>query len=97
MAQLTGLRQLIVSSTSEVSAVGLRWLAALQQLTSLGLGRFLFARHANVLNTLAHHLMKDKLPYCPYAMINKVCWCCACSSNGVCCVWCSGAGWGGGG
>jgi len=69
MVQLTGLKQLKVTDPCHVSAVGLRQLAALQQLTSLGLGWF----YHSSLFILAHHLMEDNLPDYPYAIINKVC------------------------
>jgi len=71
MAQLTGLRQLVVNAPWRVSVVGLRQIAALQQLTSLGLGDF----RCNRLDTLAQHLMKDTLPDCVRALVNKVCVC----------------------
>jgi len=67
--QLTGLRQLEVFTPWQVSAVGLRQLTALQQLTSLGFGRF----SCSQLNTLADHLMNDNLLGCTYAIINQVC------------------------
>jgi len=80
LVQLTGLRQLMVDPC-RVSAVGLRHLAALRQLTSLGFG---YCSDA-VLGTVAEHLMKDNLPDCSHALINKVCgkkgilfWCCVC-------------------
>jgi len=69
LVQLTGLRQLEVWSPGWVSAMGLRQLAALSQLTSLGFGRFSHSQ----LDTLARHLMKDNLPEFSYAIINKVC------------------------
>jgi len=69
MVQLTGLRQLMVKVPWEVSAVGLRQLAAMNQLTSLGLGEVPY----NKVSTLAKHLMKDKLTWCVYALTNKVC------------------------
>jgi len=68
MVQLTGLRQLMVKVTCQMSAVGLRQLEGLQQLTSLGLGSFT----CNELNILADYLMKDDLPECLYAIINQV-------------------------
>jgi len=86
MAQLTGLRQLVVMvpedeaigpGPPQMSAVGLRQLTALTQLTSLGLGTF---DHSWQLDTLAQHLMADNLPDCEYAIINKVSgWYCACA------------------
>jgi len=69
MVQLTGLRQLMVKVPWRVSAVGLRALTGLQQLTSLGFGSF----SRSELNTLADHLMKDNLLDCLYAIINQVC------------------------
>jgi len=69
MVQLTGLKQLTVWSPGWLSAVGLRQLAALNQLTSLGFGRFYHSQP----DILAQHLMKDNLPGYPYAIINKVC------------------------
>jgi len=86
MAQLTGLRQLAVTFPWQLSAVGLRQLAALQQLTSLGLGGF----SCSQLDTLARHLMRDKpegqgLSDCVYGIVNKVCE--SCHFNGVCAVW----------
>jgi len=71
MVQLTGLRQLKVLTPCHggVSAVGLRRLAGLNQLTSLGLGYFGLSQ----LDTLARHLIKDDLPACLYALITKVC------------------------
>jgi len=79
MVQLTGLRQLVVAAFAGclwvdprvASAVGLRQLAALKQLTSLELGPF----SCSQLNSLAKHLMKDDLPGCLYSIINKVCDC----------------------
>jgi len=68
MVQLTGLRQLAVGSPGHLSAVGLRQLAALQQLTRLRFGRF----PCSELDTLADHLMQDNLPHCWHALINKV-------------------------
>jgi len=49
--------------------VGLRQLAGLQQLTSLGLGELFCSE----LDTVAEHLMKDNLADCLYAINNKVC------------------------
>jgi len=69
MAQLTGLRQLKVIFPRQVPAVGLRQLAALQQLASLGLRYF----DCSQLDTVAKHLMKDDLPDCFYNIANKVC------------------------
>jgi len=71
IAQLTGLRQLEVKLpwALMLSAVGLRQLAALQQLTSLGFGRFYFS----VLNSCAQHLMKDTMPGHTFAITNRVC------------------------
>jgi len=69
MVQLTGLRQLLVKVPREMSAAGLRQLAGLQQVTSLGLGYF----DSSQLDTVAQHLMRDHLPDCLYAIINKVC------------------------
>jgi len=71
--------------------VGLRQLTALNQLTGLGFGTF----YSPQLDTLATHLMKDKLPGNPYqyAIINKVCDCCI--HNKVCVLYGScGADWG---
>jgi len=72
LVQLTRLRQLKVPVALGLSGVGLRQLAALNQLTSLGFGTF-----QSQLNSFADHLMKDDLPGSHYAIINKVCvWCC---------------------
>jgi len=68
MVQLTGLRQLMVTFPHQVSAVGLRHLAALQQLTKLGFEYF----GSSELGPLALHLMKDNLPECLCALTNKV-------------------------
>jgi len=68
MVQLTGLRQLKVGSPRQVSAVGLRQLAGLQQVTSLGLGDVSCSK----MNSLAKLLIKDNLPGCSHALINKV-------------------------
>jgi len=69
VVELTGLRQLVATIPWQMSAVGLRQLAALQQLTSLGFGAF----YSSKLNTLAQYLMKDNLPGCLHALTNKVC------------------------
>jgi len=69
LAQLTGLRQLRFTDSYQMSAVGLRQLAALDQLTSLGLGSICNSK----LKTLAAHLMSDYLPGCLHAINNKVC------------------------
>lgn len=74
MAQLTGLRQLKVMVPREVSAVGLRQLAGLQQLTSLGfmpMVRLGNSNHSH-LDTVAKHFMRDDLPGCLYAIVNQV-------------------------
>jgi len=68
MAQLTGLRQLAVWSPGFLSVVGLRQLAALQQLTSLGLGKL----YCSGLNAVAQQLMKDDLQDCSHAIVNQV-------------------------
>jgi len=68
LAQLTGLRQLTVDMPKDLSAVGLRRLAAAHQLTSLGFGWF----SHSAANTWAGHFMKDNLPGYDYAIINKV-------------------------
>jgi len=71
MVQLTGLRQLKVMVPWEVSVLGLRELAALQQLTSLGLGDVGSVK----LIILADILMNDSsesLPGCLIALVNKV-------------------------
>jgi len=81
LAQLTGLRQLIVDQASGLSVPGLRQLAALNQLTSLGLGEF----YCSKLESLAGHLMKDRLPDCQYAITNKVCDCCIQRKQSVVC------------
>jgi len=69
MVQLTGLRQVNVRHAWELSAVGLRQLAALQQLTSLGFGELFCSE----LDRVAQHLMKDDMAGYAYAIINKVC------------------------
>jgi len=69
VVQLTGLKQLEVNVTCQMSAVGLRQLAGLNQLTSLGLGSFT----CHELNILAEYLIKGSLPDCLYAIINQVC------------------------
>jgi len=78
VVQLTGLRQLAVVDTWQMSAAGLRQLAALQQLTSLGLGGISCILLGPVPRALAKHLMKDNpegqgLSDCVYGIINKVC------------------------
>jgi len=70
IAQLTGLRQLTVMDPWQMSAVALRHLAALQQLTSLGLDNFGGSRQ---LYPLVELFMRDSLPTCMPALINKVC------------------------
>jgi len=83
LVQLTGLRQLAVWRPAWVSAVGLRQLAALSQLISLGFGRF----YRTPLDTLAQHLMKDNLPEFSYGIINKVCvWYIVCARVALVCV-----------
>jgi len=72
---LTGLRELMVRTPWQMSAVGLRQLAALQQLTCL---RFGTTFDVSQLDTLAMHLMKDNpegqgLSDCEYGIVNKVC------------------------
>jgi len=75
LAQLTGLRELAVFSAPRVSAAGLRPLAALEQLTSLGLRLC----DGSATCVLREH-MSDKLP-APHpdafldAIVNKVCAC----------------------
>jgi len=60
MAQLTGLRQLMVMDLKHVSVV--------VQLVSLGFG----TSYRSQLGTLADHLLKDNLPCCLHALNNKV-------------------------
>jgi len=72
LGQLTGLRQLTVDDPWDLSAVGLRPLVALNQLTSLGFGGFCRSRNV-VLDIWARYLMKDDPRDCDYALINKVC------------------------
>jgi len=69
IVQLTGLRQLMVIFPGGVSAAGLRQLAALQQLTSLGFATVNYSK----LHTSVKLLIKDELPDYPYAIVNKVC------------------------
>jgi len=76
MVQSTGLRQLLVRSPLKVSAVGLRQLAALTQLTSLGFGAFEF--DCRELDILAGHFMEDRFEdqgmlLCWYGIVNQVC------------------------
>jgi len=94
MVQLKGLRQLMVQVPS-MSAVGLRHLVALNQLTSLRLGTF---DSWNKVTTLAALLMKDNLPGYAHALFNEVCgkaylygvrvcvrvWMCVCGGGGCC-------------
>jgi len=68
LAQLTGLRQLKVTDPYQMSAVGLRQVAALNQLTSLGFN----CSRSSQLNTLADHLMKDNPQDYVHALTNKV-------------------------
>jgi len=63
LAQLTRLRQLAITESATLSVVVLRQLAALNQLTSIGIACIL--RHSEV-KTLADHLMKDNLLGHPY-------------------------------
>jgi len=70
LAQLTGLRELRVTGPTEVSVAGLRQLAALEQLTSLGFAHG--SGPCNVSPGLKEQL-SDRLPGCQYAIINKVC------------------------
>jgi len=80
VVQLKGLRQLMVTAPEDpddyadepgqMSVVGLRQLAALSQLTSLGFGPFYRSWQ---LDALAQHLMTGNLADCEYAIINKVC------------------------
>jgi len=81
MAQLTGLRQLKLTVPSQVSVVGLRQLAALQQLTSFGMWLRNFKCIKLVM--LADHLMRDKLKGQGMFDCNQVCvnlqfHCCRC-------------------
>jgi len=69
VAQLTRLRELRVYSSASLSAVGLRQLAALEQLTSLGFTSCYFDR----VDIILKEQMQDDLPGCSYAIINKVC------------------------
>jgi len=70
LAQLTGLRELRVDNAHEVFAAGLQQLAALEQLTSLGLDYLEWSS-----DVLREH-MSDRLPgpcTYEYGIINKVC------------------------
>jgi len=88
LAQLTGLRQLIVGQQCDLSAVALKEVAALNQLTSLGIGSI---SCCSELRTLADHLMLDRLPHTmldrlshrPYAIVNKGC---VCGGGGMRCT-----------
>jgi len=71
LAQLTGLRELGVHDGNEVSAAGLRQLAALEQLTSLGFNNLAWSS-----DVLRDHHMSDSWPgpdTHKYAIINQVC------------------------
>lgn len=67
LAQLTGLRALLVDYGKEVSAAGLRQLAVLEQLTSLG---FDYQWPHKVNSVLQQH-MSDTLSDNAHAMVNK--------------------------
>jgi len=69
LAQLTGLRQLVITDPNNISAVELRQLAALDQLTTLGFDIL----YKSEVKALADHLMQDNLPGYRYAIVNKVC------------------------
>jgi len=69
LAQLTGLQELCVRYPSLLSTMGLRHLARLEQLTSLG---FVFGfANDEVSGTLRTHL-SDTLARCKHALVNKV-------------------------
>jgi len=69
LAQLTGLQELQVTNPAELSPVGLRQLARLHQLTSLGfLGSWDSCRVSSVLQVQLSDPFKD----CDYALVNKV-------------------------
>jgi len=74
LAQLTGLRELRMTRVN-LSTTGLRQLAALQQLTSLGFsqGCLFVGVTPCMADVLLWELMLDKLPGCSYATVNKVC------------------------
>jgi len=67
LAQLTGLRELRVAQFARLSPIGLRQLAALQQLTSLGFYRGCFLVEAPMLQE-----WMDKEPGSSHAIVNKV-------------------------
>jgi len=69
LAQLTGLKELKVGLAAEVSSVGLRQLAALEQLTSLG---FVARCYPSKVNPVLEEQMSDRLPGCSHAIISKV-------------------------
>jgi len=69
LAQLTRLRELRVYSPRELSTAGLRQLAALEQLTSLGFG-YKFDREK--VSPEVEEQMPDRLPCCFYGIISKV-------------------------
>jgi len=69
LAQLTGLRELRVQHPRAFSVVGLRQLAALEQLTSLGFGS---SFKNNRVSPVLQEQMTDRLLGYPRAIVNKV-------------------------
>jgi len=69
LAQLTGLRELEVIDPSQLSTVGWRHLASLEQLTSLG---FVCGSNNEDVDSMMQALLPDTLAMCKHALVNKV-------------------------
>jgi len=74
LPQLTGLKELRVKYSAQLSTTGLRQLAALEQLTSLGFSQewCTFEEDSHTVQRL-REVMLNKLPGCSRAIVNKVC------------------------
>jgi len=73
LAQLTGLRVLRARHRAHLSITGLRQLAALEQLTSLGFGWGLGFGEVSPMVQRVMLPIRNELPDCVYAIVNKVC------------------------
>jgi len=70
LAQVTGLKELRVAFCAHLSTIGLQQLAALKQLTSLGI----FGGYSSEqVSPILREVLLDKLPGCSHAIVNKVC------------------------
>jgi len=69
LVQLTGLRELQVTAPRHLSAAGLRLLARLEQLTSLGFGCHFDSRKVS---TELQEQLSDTVLGCRHALVNKV-------------------------